>query len=311
MQIVLIGASGFLGEHLLRALTADKHHCIVLTRSATRRSTLGMIPGVKLVQADVYDPAVLAAHIAKTDAVISMAGILNEAGGVDFQKVHVELVEGIIDACRQAGVSRLLHVSALNAGQGESRYLKSKGQAQALLESADDLDITVFQPSVIFGQGDQFFNRFAAMLSLMPVFPLACPKARLQPVFVGDVVAAMVASLEDPMTFGKSYELAGPRVYTLKQLVEWTAKCQGRKRWIIGLPAPLSALMAMLMGLVPGKPLSWDNYLSLKTDNISDRRDFAYFGIEPLRIDLVVGDYLSGSIHHRRLHALRRQPRRK
>ena len=264
MRIVLVGASGFLGRYLLRALTADQHQCVVLTRASVRRSTIDMLPEVDLVQADVYDADVLAEQFAGADAVVSMAGILNESGrgGQGFHKVHVELVEAIIKACRQAGVKRLLHVSALHAGKGSSHYLKSKGEAEALLRSADDLNISIFQPSVIFGRGDQFFNRFAGMLSFMPVMPLACPKARLQPVFAEDVAAVMLASLEDPMTWGKSYELAGPQSYTLKELVEWTAKCMGQSRRIIGLPGPLSALMAVLMDRVPGKPFSWDNHQS-------------------------------------------------
>ena len=176
------------------------------------------------------------------------------------------MVEGIIKACRQASVTRLLHLSALNAGEGSSYYLKSKGEAEALLRSADDIDVSIFQPSVMFGKGDNFFNQFAAMLSMMPVMPLACPKARLQPVFAEDVATVMAASLEDPMTLGKSYELGGPQVFTLKELVEWTAKTKGLRRHILGLPGPLSAVMARVMGLIPGKPFSWDNYQSLKID---------------------------------------------
>jgi NADH dehydrogenase len=308
----MIGASGFFGGYLIRKLTADKHQCVVLTRAAVRRGSLGMLPGVELVQADVYDAAALAEQCAGADAVVSMAGILNESGrnGQGFHKVHVELVECIIKACRQAGVSRVLHLSALNAGKGDSHYLKSKGEAEVLLRVADDLAVSIFQPSVIFGRGDQFFNRFAAMLSLMPVMPLACPKARLQPVFAEDVAAVMLASLEDPMTWGKSYRLAGPQSYTLKELVEWTAKSMGQRRRIIGLPGPLSAIMAAVMDWVPGKPFSWDNYQSLKTDNISIQNDFAYFGIDPRAIDQVVPDYLTGSIHQRRLQTFRRQPRR-
>ncbi len=311
MRIVLIGASGFFGRYLLRALTADRHHCVVLTRAVDRRSEIGLIAGVDLVQADVYDADVLAQQFAGADAVVSMAGILNETGGggKGFHKVHVELVEGIIAACRQAGVSRLLHVSALNAGKGSSDYLKSKGQAEALLRSADDVDVSIFQPSVIFGRGDEFFNRFAAMLSMMPVMPLACPKARLQPVFAEDVAAVMVASLEDPMTWGESYELGGPQIFTLKELVEWTAKTKGLKRRVIGLPGLLSAAMAKVMGLVPGKPFSWDNYQSLKTDNICEKNGFEYFGVDPRAIDQVVPYYLSGSAHQDRLDNCRRQPR--
>ena len=312
MRIVLIGASGFFGRYLLRALTADQHQCVVLTRAAVRRNSLDLLSGVELVQADVYDAEILAEQFAGADAVISMAGILNESGrgGRGFHKVHVELPEGIIKACRKAGVSRLLHLSALNSGKGSSHYLKSKGEAEVLLQSADDLDISIFQPSVIFGRDDQFFNSFAAMLGLMPVMPLACPKARLQPVFAGDVATVMVASLEDPMTWGKSYELAGPQSYTLKELVEWTANTMGKYRRVIGLPGPLSAMMAAMMEWIPGKPFSWDNYQSLKTDNTSSQNGFTYFGIDPLAIDLVVPDYLMGTAHQRRLDNLRRRPRR-
>jgi uncharacterized protein YbjT (DUF2867 family) len=308
MRIILIGASGFFGRHLLHALTTDHHHCVVLTRAADRRSDLNLLAGVDLVQADVYDTNVLTEQFAGADAVISMAGILNESsgGGKGFHKVHVELVEGIIKACRQAGVRRLLHVSALNAGVGTSYYLKSKGEAEASLRSADDLNVSIFQPSVIFGKGDQFFNRFASMLSFMPLMPLACPKARLQPVYAEDVANVMAASLEDPMTWGKSYELAGPQSYTLKELVEWTAKQKGLRRRVIGLPAPLSAVMAAVMEWVPGKPFSRDNYKSLQTDNTSDQSGFKYFGVEPRSIDLAVPFYLNGSEHQNRLRNCRR-----
>lgn len=312
MRIILIGASGFFGGFLLRALTADGHHCVVLTRAAVRRNTVDMLPGVELVQADIYKVNVLADQFRGADAVISMAGILNESGrgGQGFRKVHVELVENIIKACLQAKVSRLLHVSALNAGKGQSHYLKSKGEAELLLQSADDLNVSIFQPSVIFGKGDQFFNRFAGMLGFTPVLPLACPKARLQPVYAGDIATAMVASLEDPMTWGKTFELGGPQVFTLKELVELTAKMLGKGRRVVGLPGPMSASMARVMDLVPGKPFSWDNYQSLKTDNVSSQNGFDYFGINPLSIGLVVPDYLAGSVHQRRLQAFRRQPRR-
>ena len=309
MRIVLIGASGFFGEYLLRELVRNKHQCVVLTRSTARRSTLNLLPGVNLVQADVHDTKVLEEQFSGADAVISMAGILNESGGdgKGFRKVHVELVKGIISACKAAGVSRILHVSALNAGKGKSHYLNTKGEAERLLLGATELNVSIFQPSVIFGSGDQFFNRFASMLQLMPVLPMACPKSRLQPVFAGDVADVMLASLDDPMTWGKRYELAGPQSYSLKELVQWTASAIGKRSLIIGLPAPLSATMAKLMDFVPGKPFSWDNYQSLQTDNVSNENGFAYFGIEPRSIELEVPYYLSGSLHQRRLGKCRRQ----
>ena len=312
MRIVLVGASGFLGRYLLNALVADGHHCVVLTRAATRHGDIGLLPGVELQQADVYDADALAACFEGADAVISMAGVLNESGGggKGFHKVHVETVEAIIKACDRAGVTRVLQVSALHAGEGNSYYLKSKGEAEALLKKADSLNVTIFQPSVIFGRGDSFFNRFALMLQLSWVMPLACPKARLQPVYAVDVAAAMAAALDDPMTWGKSYELGGPKSYTLKELVEWTASNMGLRRQIIGLPGPLSATMAAVMGLVPGKPFSMDNYRSLQTASTTGQNGFTYFGIQPRSIETVVPDYLKGSVQQRRLQACREQPRR-
>jgi len=312
MRIVLVGASGFFGSHLLNTLVADGHHCIVLTRSAARHGDITLLNGVELVQADVYDPDVLTAQFEGADAVVSMAGVLNESGraGKGFHRVHVELVEAIIQACRRSAVSRLLHVSALNSGQGSSHYLQTKGEAEKLLSNADELNVTIFQPSVIFGRGDRFFTRFALMLQFAPVLPLACPKAKLQPVYAGDVAKAMNASLDDPMTWGESYQLGGPQSFTLKELVKWTANQMGLKRRVMGLPGPLSAMTALVMGLVPTKPFSWDNYQSLKTASTTSKNGFAYFGIYPRAIETVVPDYLSGSVHQARLHNLRAQPRR-
>lgn len=312
MRIVLVGASGFFGRYLLDALVADGHQCVVLTRAAVRHGNMDLMTGVELVQTDVYDVDALAEQFAGAAAVVSMAGILNESGGggKGFHKVHVELVETIIQACKRAGVSRVLHVSALQAGEGSSHYLKSKGEAEEVLRNATELNVTIFQPAVIFGRGDDFFNRFALMLQFTKVLPLACPGAKLQPVYAGDVAKVMAAALEDPMTWGNSYQLGGPEVFTLKELVQWTAVTMGLKRRVLGLPDPLSASMAMVMGFVPTKPFSWDNYQSLKTANTTDKNGFAYFGIYPRAIDTVVPDYLNGSVHQRRLHDLRAQPRR-
>lgn len=312
MRIVLVGASGFFGGYLLNTLVADGHHCVVLTRAATRHGNMDLMPGIDLVQADVYSADALAEQFEGADAVVSMAGILNESGGggKGFHKVHVELVEGIIQACAKAGVSRVLHVSALKAGEGSSHYLKSKGEAEKRLQAAEGLNVTIFQPAVIFGRGDDFFNRFALMLQFSKVFPLACAGAKLQPVYAGDLARVMVASLDDPMTWGKTYQLGGPQVFTLKELVQWTAGQMGLKRRVIGLPAALSAAMALVMGLVPTKPFSWDNYQSLQTPNTTDKNGFAYFGIYPRAIETVVPDYLNGSVHQQRLHNFRAQPRR-
>ncbi len=309
MRIVLLGATGFVGHHLLPALSAAGHRCIVLCRYRLGCRELALIPGVELRQVDIHDVEVLKAQLAGAEAVINMVGILNESGrnGAGFRKVHVELVEKLIAACRQTGVHRLLHVSALNAGKGNSHYLLSKGQAEELIRNAGDLESTIVQPSVIFGDGDDFFNRFAALLKVTPVFPLACPNAKMQPVWVGDVTAAMTAALNDPESIGKTLIMVGPEEYSLKELVEWTAVMAGLKRRVIGLSGAFSRLQGWLMDFVPGKPFSSDNYRSLQIDNTSVKNSLWRFGIHPRSIESVVGEYLGESVHQKHLDRCRKQ----
>ncbi len=308
MQLVTIGGSGFLGHHVARAFSRAGHDNRILTRQPARRGEFRLVPGVDVAGADVYDVESLARQLEGADAVVSMAGILNEKGrnGAGFRRVHVELVEGIVTACRQAGVGRVLHVSALGAGQGESHYQRTKGEAEALLHDSG-LDVTVFQPSVVFGNGDSFFNRFAQLLRIAPALPLACPSSRLQPVWARDVAAAMVQSLERDDATGATWQLAGPRVYTLKELVQWTAQTLGLKRAVIGLPDGVSRLQAALMDFVPGKPFSTDNYRSLQVDNVAGDNAFPRLGIRPASIEAVVPGYLVESARQQRLRRARGQ----
>lgn len=311
MNIVLIGGSGFLGKYLVQELGADGHSCMVLSRHADRCGSFKLEPGVELRQADVFDADALNAAFEGADAVISMAGILNESGsgGKGFRRVHVDLPGLIVEACKQSGVRRLLHVSALNAGKGKSHYLASKGEAEAMLRSEKNLQVTIFQPSVIFGRGDSFFNRFAGLLKLSPVFPLACGGSLMQPVYAGDVAAVIASSLGDPSTHGRTYELGGPQVYTLQQLVKFTAESLGLKRWVVSLPTLASRLQAMLLGLVPGKPFSMDNFHSLQEDNITTQNALPYFGIVPASIETTVPEYLSVSTKQKRLREIRKRAR--
>jgi len=309
MRIVLLGATGFVGRNLLSDLSAAGHHCVVLNRYRPGCRELTLVPGVELRQADIHDTETLKIELKGADAVINLVGILNESGrkGVGFQQAHVELLRKIIDACRFCGVRRLLQVSALNAGKGSSYYLLSKGQAEELIHKAADIDSTIIQPSVIFGDGDAFFNRFAALLKLAPALPLACPNAKLQPVWVGDVTAAMTAALNNQESIGKTLVMVGPEVYSLKELVQLTAATAGLKRRVIGLPNSLSRLQGWLMDFVPGKPFSSDNYRSLQIDNVSVENSLWRFGIRPRSIESVLGEYLGSSRHQQQLDRCREQ----
>jgi len=303
MQIVLLGATGFLGQHLLPELSRRGHTCTVLCRNTARSRHLRLVPGVELVTARSPDVENLVSALAGADAVINLIGILNERGrnGLGFRAAHVRTVENLIEACGQTGVRRVIQISALNAGKGESHYLASKGKAEDLLRQAVDLDVTIVQPSVIFGAGDSFFNRFAGLLRWTPVLPLACPESRLQPVWVGDVAAAIGEILDKPETAGRTMKLVGPKDYSLRELVVWTCQETGRKRLIIGLPDPLSRIQGWFMDFVPGKPFSSDNFKSLQIDSTASDNDLPELGIRPGSINALVPDYLACSQHQRRL----------
>ncbi len=309
MRIVLLGATGFLGRRLLPELSAAGYRCTVLSRYLPACRELTIIPGVDVRQADIHDEDQLKMHFDGAAAVINMVGILNESGrkGIGFKRAHVKLVEKIISACRASGVRRLVQVSALNAGKGSSHYLVSKGRAEELIRAADDLNSTIVQPSVIFGDGDSFFNRFASLLKLAPVLPLACPEAKMQPVWVGDVARAMTLALEDPETFGQTLIMVGPEVFSLRELVEFTVITVGLKRKIMGLPNGLSRLQGRLMDFVPGKPFSSDNYLSLQIDNTSAENSLRRFGIKPRSLASIVPGYLVSSQHQHHLDEFRKR----
>jgi NADH dehydrogenase len=241
--------------------------------------------------------------------VINLAGILNERGhdGSGFRHVHVDLPEKVAQACLDAGIKRLLHMSALNAdaNKGASYYLRSKGEGESrILPLAEQgLQVTIFRPAVIFGPGDNFFNRFGTLLKISPfIFPLACPDARFAPVYVGNVAQAFVRTLTDKRSFGQSYELCGPNIYTLKQLVEYTASVLGLKRRVIGLSDKLSRLQAAIFEYLPGKLFSKDNYASLQIFNICRQNGLSKLEIKPTAIEAVVPEYLGQ--HNQRAYYL-------
>lgn len=293
-SVCILGGTGFVGSQLACQLASSGRSVRVLTRNRERNKHLLVVPGISLVEADIFERSQLNHQFKDIDAVINLVGILNEKqhNGDGFRKAHVELTKHIVDACLANDVTRLLHMSALNAdaSTGRSHYLRSKGEGENILHtfSTEKLQVTSFRPSVIFGPNDSFFNRFAGLLKLTPlVFPLACPHARFAPVYVGDVVNRFVLALDDKDSISKRYDLCGPEEYNLIELVKYTARQLGIKRAIIGLSDPLSHLQAAVFEWFPGKPFSLDNYNSLKIDSTCKQGNS-----EPTSIESIVPFYI-------------------
>jgi NADH dehydrogenase len=304
--ICVLGGTGFIGRALLARLAADGRPVKVLTRDRTGHRDLLVLPTVRLARADVHDPADLEREFAGCDVVVNLVGILNErrlgrGNGAEFRRVHTELPMKVVRACRTAGVRRYLHMSGLRADsrRGPSHYLRSKGEAEDFIrrECADGKpEFVIFQPSVVFGPGDDFVNRFATLLATVPgVMPLACAGARFAPVYVGDVAEAFARAVDDRTAAGRTFQLCGPDVLTLAEIVRDTAAALGLRRRILPLPAAVSRVQAAIMDYVPGKPFSTDNYLSATLDSTCDCDGLAELGIERTPMRGVVRAYLSAN----------------
>lgn len=296
-KICILGGTGFVGRHLVARLAKDHHQIKVLTRRRERHRELLVFPTVQLVEADVHDLQTLRKQFAGYDVVINLVGILNEKGrsGKGFHRAHIDLPGKVTMACKDSSVHRLLHMSALGAepAYAPSYYLRSKGEGENVAHASPSIITTSFAPSVIFGPDDSFFNRFAGLLKIAPLFfPLACPNTRFAPVYVGDVVEAYARAVDNPATFGQRYNLCGPKIYSLRELVQYAADSLGLKRNIIGLSKGLSRLQANLLEWLPGKPFSRDNFLSMQKDSICEDEFPAVFGITPRSIESIVPVYL-------------------
>jgi NADH dehydrogenase len=306
LSICILGGTGFIGTRLVTRLLNEGHGVTVLTRNREMHRDLRVLPGLALENCDVYDAAALSERFRGQEVVINLIGILNERGfgGGGFRRTHTELTRGALQAARSAGVARLLQMSSLGAAvDAPSYYLRSKGEAEKLIQGeSGQVDWTIFKPSVIFGPGDSFLNRFASLLATLPlVFPLAKPNAMLQPVFVDDVVEAFVRCLHGGATSRQTYELGGPQRYSLREIVAFVANITGRRRLIIGLPDAVARLQAFVMDFVPGKPFSSDNYRSLTIDSVCGDDGFARLKIKPQSMNGAARLYLGADEDNARL----------
>ncbi len=294
-KVLLLGGSGFIGASVAEQLSAREIFVTVPTRRRERGKHLFPLPTVDVVEADIFNAAELTALVGHHDAVINLTGILHG----DFERVHVRLPQMVADACVETGVTRLIHMSALNADvNGPSDYLRSRGRGEAAVwavsKANPSLGITMFRPSVVFGENDKFLNLFASIIKIFPVIPLGTPDAKFQPVWVEDVARAIVMSINQFETIGQTYTLVGPKVYSMRGLWQFVATATSRRRVIIGLSHALSMLQATVVGMLPGrlKLLTTDNVRSMKMPSTSDQPFPAMFG-SPALMESVVPAYLN------------------
>jgi NADH dehydrogenase len=308
-RVAIIGGSGFVGRQLGERLARAGLEQRIVTRAREHARASWLLPGASIVTCDPCSSEALAAACAGCDAVVNLVGILNERGdsGAGFRRAHVDVTRSALEACARAGVSHYLHMSALNAAAAApSHYLRSKGEAERLVRGAPTAT-TIFRPSVIFGPGDGLLCRFDALLALSPVLPLACAAARFQPVYVGDVAEALVRCLGQAQSFGETYELGGPAVMTLAEIVDAVRRATGRRRLVLPLGAFASRLEAEIFEHLPGKPFSRDNFRSASVDSVLTGPDgLARLGITPVALDAVLARCLGRGGERPRYDALRR-----
>lgn len=297
--ITIFGGSGFIGRHLMRRLTAKGYRIRLASRDpedATDLMTQGSVGQIVGLKTNVRNQASVERAVRGSDIVINLVGILYESGAQTFGAVHVDAAERIAKASKQAGVRHLIHMSALGADRAhEAGYARSKAVGEELA-ATEFPGATILRPAVVFGRDDDFFNRFARILALSPVFPLVDGgKMKMQPVWVQDLAEAILRIIETPDQQGKTWEFTGPDIYSLRDLMSKILDATGRKCLLLPVPAGVMSVMAFFMGLIPGRPpLTTDQVKLLKVDNVASGQypNLADLGITAGRIDAIVPQYL-------------------
>lgn len=290
----VFGGSGFLGRYVVQRLTAQGHRVRVAVREpylAAFLKPLGHIGQIQLVQANVRDPQSVARAVEGSTGVINLVGILAQSGAQKFDAVHVDGAANIARAARDAGVRSLVHVSAIGAdAQAKANYARTKGLGESAVREAFP-NATILRPSVLFGPEDNFLNRFAGLIRMLPVVPVISGSSKFQPVYVGDVAEAAVLATCDPERFGgQTFELAGPRVMTMREIMAYVRDEMLCKKEMIAVPDALAKLLAAL----PGAPITSDQLLMLRKDNVpaAGSHGLESFGVAPTPIESVAPSYL-------------------
>ena len=303
--VTVFGGSGFIGRHLVQRLAAQGHLIRVATRNpeeALYLKVMGRVAQIVPISADIANEASVARAVAGADWVVNLVGILAPGGRASFDRVHAQGPGIVAAASAAAGVQRLVHVSALGASDhSPSAYGRSKARGEASVRSAF-AGATILRPSVVFGPEDNFFNMFAGLMRFTPVLPVL--KTQFQPVYVGDVADAIVASLERDDAVGATYELGGPEVASGRRIMELLLKYTGRKRCLMSVPFGLLAVEGAILQYLPGKLLTLDQVRSLRVPNVvaAGAKTLVDLGIQATPMEAVLPGYLNrfrlGLRHH-------------
>jgi len=298
-SVAVVGGSGFVGRHLAAKLKSRGHRVTIFSRRSSDALAARLAPA-EVVEVDTESTNACINALRGHSALINLAGILHESRGQRFLSAHAELPARLVQACASAGVQHYLHMSALRADMKDppSAYLKSKARGEAAAAAApNSLAVDVFRPSIIFGAGDNFFGQFAGMLRWLPVFPLVCQSAKFAPVWVDDVTQAFASVLAGGPTLGtrRSHDLCGPKTYTFRELIEFTASAIGKHRLIIGVPDWAARLQGLVLQQFPDPLFTLDNYYSLQAPSTCECNALISLGIEPSALETIMTAALSGA----------------
>ena len=273
-KCVIFGGTGFVGSNFAQKLSPLASEIVVVTRNLERNKSLKMIPNLKLVLVSISDSKSIRDILKNAEIVVNTVGILNEFDQINtFENIHFRFLQRLSQEIKVNKIKRFLHISSLNAKTDQvSDYLHTKGKAEDFILNEMSLfcNTTIFRPSIVFGEEDSFFNKFAKLLKFIPIFPLACPSAKFQPIYVGDLTDYMISCISDIETYNERIDMVGPRTYTFSELIKLTTKIMGIKRIIIPLNDSLSKIQAYVFQNLPGKLFTIDNYHSLQIDSVSE-----------------------------------------
>ncbi len=271
--LTILGGSGFIASELVYRVSAHFKEVRVLTRNVEKCNTIKVIKNVDIF---LYDPSIInsiTTHLKDTDVLINTVGILNESNKYSFEDIHFNFVKTLVNKSKEHAIEKFIHLSALNADMnGPSKYLQSKGKADDYISKNNDtrLKTIIFRPSIVFGEGDSFFNRFKNLLKFIPIFPLACPHSKFSPVYVKDLSTFVEKAILTSDYDNQIHNVTGPRNYSFAELIEFILQITQKKRFIIPLNSTLSKLQAFFFTyLIPGKIFTLDNFKSLQVDNVS------------------------------------------